>query len=43
MGLNPESKGSNGGKNKQISSDQFSLQIKRGAEKVSEYNGDKCE
>jgi hypothetical protein len=38
VGLDPESKGSNGGKNEQVSHEQFSLYIKGSAENVGEYN-----
>jgi hypothetical protein len=41
MGFNPEDQAGNRGNNEQISRDQFSLYIKRGAENVSKYNGDK--
>jgi hypothetical protein len=34
----PESKRSDGGKNKQISDEQFSLHIEGSAENVGEYN-----
>ena len=36
--LDPESKGSDGSKNEQISDEQFSLNIKGCAENVGEYN-----
>jgi hypothetical protein len=38
VGLDPESKGSDGGKNEQISDEQFSLYIKGSAENVGKYN-----
>ncbi len=38
VGLDPESKGSDGGKNEEIGDEQFSLYIKGSAENVGEYN-----
>jgi hypothetical protein len=38
VGFDPESKGSDGSKNEQISDEQFSLCIKGSAENISGYN-----